>query len=834
MGEVYRARDSKLSRDVSIKVLPGDLARDAAALTRFEREAKAVAALSHPNILAIHDFGTHQDTTYAVMELLEGESLQQRLTEGPLPQRKTLEVARDIAMGLAAAHEKGIVHRDLKPANLFLTQDGRVKILDFGLARQITLPSADDTNSPTVGQASEPGFIVGTVGYMAPEQLKGQPADARSDIFSFGAVLYEMLLGKRAFRGDSAIATMNAILKEDPPSLSESGRHIPPTVERIVAHCLEKNPAERFQSARDLAFDLGVASEASGRAIDLGPTSSRKVSLRMLSRIAAFIATFAIGVIGGRWLLTRKTTSEVPSFHRLTLRRGRILGAAAFAADGRTVAYSASWEGAPSEIFTVRTESTESRAVGLSHATLLAVSAKGELAVLLTKPGAIGTLARIPMGGGTPRELLEDAVDADWGPNGEELAVIRILPSGARRLEYPIGNAISENVAFFNSIRVSPRGDRIACVDYGSDGRATVVAIDRKGGKTQLSSGWRDVFGLAWTPRGDAVVFVSERSAGDRAIREVPLTGGPSRVLLSNAADLSLYDVGPDGRFLVARVVHRYGMRSQARGATSEREIGWLDRSVVAGLSDDGSSILFAESGESADSKGGAFLRKADGSAAVRLGDGQPLDLSADGRWALSLSAGPPTELVMLPIGPGLPRKIRVDGVTPFGGNLLPRGRGLMVNSIIDGKPQNFVVGPDGGAAKSLPLECDTWDRYSATSPEGDRLACVAPDGRLVISPLPDGAATIVPGIHLERLESPCEWSADGRFLYILGDGVPAPVDRLELSTGQRKPWKKLAPEDSAEVTLIHNVAIAPDGQSYAYSYDATVTSALYVLEGLR
>src|SRR5712692_9502222 len=236
MGEVYRARDTKLDREVAIKVLPQSLAADPASLARFEREAKAVAALSHPNMLAIHDLGKSDGVTYAVMELLEGESLRQRLAFGALPQRKAIEIARQIALGLAAAHEKGIVHRDLKPENLFLTRDGRVKILDFGLARQITLPSADGTESPTVTQQTEPGTVLGTVGYISPEQLRGQPADARSDIFAFGAVLYEMLSGKRAFVGDTAIETMNAILREEPQDLSESGRNVPLALDHIVRH----------------------------------------------------------------------------------------------------------------------------------------------------------------------------------------------------------------------------------------------------------------------------------------------------------------------------------------------------------------------------------------------------------------------------------------------------------------------------------------------------------------------------------------------------------------------------------------------------------------------
>ena len=261
MGEVYRARDSRLERDVAVKVLPEGLVADAESLSRFEREAKAVAALSHPNILAIHDFGREGRVAYAVMELLEGETLRDKLS-GTIPQRKALEYALQVAQGLAAAHERGIIHRDLKPENIFVTRDGMVKILDFGLAKSLSKPGAEAEASTATGTRT--GVILGTVGYMSPEQARGLPADHRSDIFSFGAIFYEMLSGERAFRRDSEVETMMAILKEEPPEISRAGRVVAAELEDIVAHCLEKLPEERFQSARDLAFALRAA-EREGR-----------------------------------------------------------------------------------------------------------------------------------------------------------------------------------------------------------------------------------------------------------------------------------------------------------------------------------------------------------------------------------------------------------------------------------------------------------------------------------------------------------------------------------------------------------------------------------------
>ncbi|HEY6148764.1 MAG TPA: serine/threonine-protein kinase, partial [Thermoanaerobaculia bacterium] len=264
MGEVYRARDPRLGRDVAVKVLPPSFSADADRLRRFEQEARAAGILNHPNITSVLDIGEHDGSPYVVQELLEGETLRQALAAGVSP-RKAVDYAIQIAHGLAAAHEKGIVHRDLKPENVFVTKDGWLKILDFGLAKLIhpeeRLPA---TNLPTETAGTEPGVVLGTLGYMSPEQVRGRLADARSDIFSFGAILYEMLAGQRAFKGDSAADTMSAILKEDPPDISLTNQNVPPGIERIVRHCLEKNPEQRFQSARDLAFDLEALSGVSG------------------------------------------------------------------------------------------------------------------------------------------------------------------------------------------------------------------------------------------------------------------------------------------------------------------------------------------------------------------------------------------------------------------------------------------------------------------------------------------------------------------------------------------------------------------------------------------
>jgi serine/threonine-protein kinase len=298
MGEVYRALDTRLDRQVAVKVLPAAFVHDPDRLARFEREAKVVAALSHPNILAIHDYGTDQGISFAVMELLEGETLRERLTRSPMPWRKTMEAGAAIADGLAAAHDRGIIHRDLKPENLFVTRDGHVKILDFGLARRETRPSTDTTTKPYLPALSDPGTVMGTVGYMAPEQVRGLAADARSDIFALGCLLYEMVGGKRAFQCQTAAETMTAILHDEPPSLQATSPDLPPAVERIVHRCLEKDPQERYQSARDLAFELRALARQ-GDSVSLR-TVPRRLPVRTL--VGTGLLVLAVAAAGLYWM----------------------------------------------------------------------------------------------------------------------------------------------------------------------------------------------------------------------------------------------------------------------------------------------------------------------------------------------------------------------------------------------------------------------------------------------------------------------------------------------------------------------------------------------------
>ncbi len=453
---MYRARDTRLGREVAVKVLPAAFSADADRLRRFEQEARAASALNHPNILTIFDVGTHTGSPYVVSELLEGETLRQRLATAALPSRKAIDYAREVARGLSAAHEKGIAHRDLKPENLFVTKDGRVKILDFGLAK-LTAPKlgkGEKTDAPTVPIETGSGMVLGTVGYMSPEQVRGQAADHRSDIFSFGAIFYEMLAGRRAFKGDSAVETMSAILKEEPPELSETNRQLPPGLERVVRHCLEKNREERFQSSSDLAFALEAISGLSVPSGAVAPVRPRALLTPWLVRTGVLVVVAALA-----YLLGRGAERPSPVFRRLTFRRGQI-DSARFAPDGQTIVYGAAWEGRLRELFTARPDSPESRALGLPSADILAISSAGEMAVGLGEEGS-ETLARVPLAGGAPREVLQTVRWADWSPDGKSLAVVR-RSGGKERLEYPLGTPLFETAGWITHVRVALDGKSVA------------------------------------------------------------------------------------------------------------------------------------------------------------------------------------------------------------------------------------------------------------------------------------------------------------------------------------------------------------------------------------
>ena len=834
MGEVYRARDARLDRDVAVKVLPPRLADDPAALVRFEREAKAVAALSHPAILAIFDFGSVNGVAFAVMELLEGETLRARLDEGALPLRSAIEYAIQIAEGLAAAHDRGIVHRDVKPGNLFITKADRIKILDFGLARQ-TILGADDSGGATVSQHTDPGTVLGTLGYMSPEQVRGQVAGSASDIFSFGAVLYEMLTGNRAFTGESGADTMHAILKQDPPSLLEVNPALPPAVDRIVRHCLEKRPEQRFHSAHDVAFALEALSLDSGTRP--APVVRERIDARRALPAALLAAAGLLaGVVGDRLLHTAPPPAP-PTYRRLTFDRGA-LGCSRFAPDGNTVVYNAAWRGEPDEVFTTRLDGRESRPLGLPGI-LYSVSSRSELAVSQAYTGLVygGTLSRMPLSGGAPREVLEDVTWADWSPDGADLAVIHVVPGGARRLEFPLGKPIYESPDNLTHLRVSPRGDAVAFVQHFPGdpfGAGALTLVDRGGGTRVLTTGWADLFGLAWRPDGREVWFTAAHRGELKALRAVTLDG-KERLVTRLLGQVDIEDIARDGRLLVTQHRYRIEMMALAPGAARERDLTWLGLSDLADLSADGRRVLFTELPEGAGTGGNVYMRPTDGTPAVRLGEGAALALSPDGKWALSRLESP-SRLVLLPTGVGVPKTLPNRGLTYLGwGTWFPDGRRVAFTAqSADGSQRAYVQDVEGGEPRPL-------------GPPGAARVIVAPDGRTVAGLGPDGipilfsidadAASPFPG--LEGGNVPVQWSADGRALfYQRYAGSATELRRAERATGRTSVVSVLALQDPAGASApgaspTNGFAVTRDAKAHAYSLTRTL-SDLYLIDGLR
>ncbi|HEY2796749.1 MAG TPA: protein kinase [Thermoanaerobaculia bacterium] len=833
MGEVYRAKDPRLAREVAIKVLPASFSQDSDRLRRFEQEAKAAGVLNHPNITAVYDIGTSSDdgAPYVVQELLEGETLRSELAGGKLSPRKAVDYATQIAEGLAAAHEKGIVHRDLKPENLFVTRDGRLKILDFGLAK-LTQPDGSSsavTNLPTETRGTEPGVVLGTLGYMSPEQVRGKNADARSDIFSFGAILYEMLSGQRAFRGDTAADTMSAILKEDPPDLSVTNQSISPGLERIIRHCLEKNPERRFQSARDLAFNLGELSGVSGTS---AATASRPHSLPWWPIIGAvaLMAAFAAG-----HFVWKPPAASTPIFRRLTFRRGN-LGTARFAPDGHGVVYGASWEGAPLEIYTTRPEGPESTPIGVKNADLFSVSPSGELAIslrgerFLAGPAGVGTLATVPIGGGAPRPIAEFIERAAWTPDGKQLAIVRFL-DGHYRIELPLGKTIYTTEHRITVPRISPRGDRIAFLERAL-GVYSIRVADLQGKSATLAESIRGQ-GLAWGPSGEEVWYDDRGERGQYLLKAVTLAGR-ERVLATLPVGLIVHDVSRDGRLLVERYDSKGGISALAAGAARERDLTWFDRSNLVALSDDGRFVLLNEFGDASGAAGAFYLRGTDGSPAVKLGEGTALDLSADGRWVLSRKADSSPTFVLTPTGTGTALSIDEPALPNLGGALLfPDGKRLLFQGAEQGQKRRLYV-------QDLP---SGKPRAVSTANYGFGSRPISPDGQWIVAygewsedvfvvPVSGGEPRTI--AHSKDLDI-LQWSPDGKSLYAaIGGSIPAQLMRVDIATGKREPWKDVAPPDLSGLIEISPVCVTPDGKSYAYGYGRAATSDLYLIEGLK
>jgi eukaryotic-like serine/threonine-protein kinase len=665
---------------------------------------------------------------------------------------------------------------------------------------------------------------------MAPEQVRGKQADARSDIFSFGAILYEMLSGKRAFQGDSAADTMSAILREDPPDLSVTNQNISPGLERIVRHCLEKNPEQRFHSAHDVAFALEALTGTSAPSGVAAP-ALRTTRIR-LAPILTLAAVAAAGLAAGHFLWRPKAPS-VPTFKRLTFRRGNI-STARFAPDGQSVIYGAAWEGKPIEIYQSRLDSPESNPLGFASTDLLSVSSSGELAVSVREGvllGLPGTLARAPIGGGAPRPVAEFVEAADWAPDGKEMAVTRFL-EGSNRLEYPLGKVLYSSHRGLGPPRFSPRGDRIALFE-GAGSERSLLVVDLAGKVSTLAGPGFVAGRLVWSPSGEEILADVRGGQGDDAVEVISLSGR-RRVLLRVPGYLIVHDVSRDGRVLAERSSTAFDLVCRAPGSERERELSWFDGSIPVALSADGSLLLFNEIGNAARKEGSYFVRKTDGSAAVKLGEGGAFDLSGDGKWALARRRDPSAPLQLIPTGTGSPIVIDRAGFDAIArAVLLPDGKRLLVRASLPGDDHGiFVQEIPAGKPRGIAGKGFDWSGYPV-SPDG-KLVVVFRDWAEDLFLIPTDGGQPKPIPDTKSLD-PIRWSADGHSLFASETGrIPLRVLKIDVATGRRELWKELVPAQGAAIYNVTGGVLTPDTKAYAYGLARAATSDLYLVEGLK
>ncbi len=839
MGVVYKAIDSTLDRKAALKVLTASAVANADRERRFVQEARAASSLNHPNIVTIYEIksGELDDATvrYIAMEFIAGNTLEHVIGTKGLRIREALKYAVQIADGLSAAHAAGIIHRDLKPSNIMVTPQGLVKILDFGLAKLSETAEPDAFADTLHGEGSpltEDGTLLGTVAYMSPEQAEGKELDARSDIFSFGSVLYEMITGRRAFSGASKIATLSAILSKEPSPISESIPDVPPELERILSRCLRKEPERRWQTMADVKVELEeLRQEIESRSTSAVArnTVRRIVSLKASRWLPVALSMGLLaGLLPGAYFASKWFPQDPPSFQRLTFRRGDVTSARF--APGSAIAYSARWEGAPGQLFSTLPGNRESRSLGTMNGKLLAVSAAGEMAVLLDGPTA--TLTRVPIGGGAPREALENVSDADWAPDAESMAVVRHV-GGHHRLEYPVGTVLYQtDVRPPQFIRISPDGKVVAFFEMNEIGDFSAFIVGRDHPKQLLSGGWRNIGGLAWSPNGDEVWFSASQASSDPALYAVNL-GGKQRVLFQVAGWIVLQDVARDGRVLLNNVNSRLGILFMPSDGATGRNLAWLDGSFVYELSEDASKLLFVELANGEGRNAAIYLRNTDGSPAVRLGYGNRPALSRDGKWVLCIrrdSSG--SSLLILPTGPGDSQVLNFGDMHYESVQWFPNGKSILFTASEAGHPMRswtYSLDQPGENRKPTPITQENV-RATAVSPdqhhlvlvEGPHLSLAAPDGTSA-SPLTD----------LEAGENVVRWSADGRYLFFRKlEGSTITVTRYEPSTHRRELWHLLkTPEQGAE--FFGPLAISADGKGQASSFQQDLAN-LYLVKGLK
>jgi eukaryotic-like serine/threonine-protein kinase len=826
MGEVYRARDARLGRDVAVKIMPEEVSGDPHRAIRFEREARAASALNHPNIISVYDVGREGDTAYIVSELVDGESLRHAIAEGPLAARRVIEIATQLAEGLAAAHAAGIVHRDLKPENVMLTREGRVKILDFGLAWQaFSSPGGHPETTPTMPAVTNPGAVLGTVGYMSPEQVRGQVVDTRSDIFSAGVIVYEMLTGRRAFTGASSVEVMHAILKNDPPDIEAP---ISPALDRIVRRCLEKEPARRFQSAADLGFAIQAVSGTSWP--PPGALKSRAVP-RWSLVAGGFLFLAAAVVVGVIWLKTRRAASW-PVYTPVVTSDGNVSDAHFY---GELPLYTFTPTDGVKHTYLIDNAGGTRELSIPAGGYIASISSRGELAIVASSGEEGGTLLRLSLAGGAPRQVLDRVVCAQWSPDGSELAIVRRV-GNRQRLEYPIGHALFESARRIFSCAVSPDGASVAFVahDTGKVNQWFANVVNRSGKVTQLGRvAGRELTGfpVLWRPDGKEIWYTSLESSELGVIYALSLNG-TRRLLARYPGYVALLDVSAGRKILL---MERTSFRRVMlyRDGAEPRDLSWLN-TYSFGLSDDGAVVALFDFTSNRHEFFVRFLRD---SLPVRFENGKPYlqGISPDGKWlAVSREKNGVAECVYVPTGPGDEYTLRADGVeNPAHDAWLDDSTRFVFTGTRNGARVTFIGDVAGGKPKQLSGAAQPPPGSTGlhVAPDDEHYFILDPDGKWWVRHLSGTAAKPIP--NLTTGDEVLGWAADSKAVFVeaLASRDARRTDRVDIVTGGRALWREDANPQGWHA--LWSPMITPDGKTRVYTFGHGISS-LWIAEGLR
>lgn len=864
MGIVYLAHDERLGRNIAIKLLPPQFTNDTDRLRRFQQEARAASALNHPNILTVHEVEQRDGRHYIATEYVDGVTLRQHMSNHRMSLDEVLNVATQVSGALQAAHAAGIAHRDIKPENIMIRSDGYIKVLDFGLAKLTELetsPATPETN---------PGVVMGTPRYMSPEQARGVDVDLRTDIFSLGTLIYEMVTGRVPFEGETTSDIIAALIKDEPQPIHLFVPEVPLEFEQVVSKALAKDVQLRYQTTTEFLSALNQLKgelklnpverrdsdglllsltnpahqqkTANARATSTDPHSQQATdALPARGKIRWFLPTVGIGLmllVALLVVLSLERPNAAPDVKVrqptvvLTNRDGFIT-ASRFTPDGKGIIYSAGFEGKPVELFFSDDQGGSLRSLFTRPAALKSVARSGKIAVLFDfelnwADGYNGSLAILPVEGGKPEVLLEGVDDAAFAPDGNSLAIIRSV-LGEQQLEYPEGNVLHKSSGWMSYPRFSPKGDKIAFFEHPlGDFSGSIVVYDLASKrKTDLSTNWNSLKGLAWNPRTGEIWFGGAKAGKKLTINALNLSG-QLRMDLYEVAGIGarIEDISDDGRVLINQGTNHSTMMILEGTSASEAVGSQFSWSTSAALSADGKMLLFHAWGFEPNDPSAAdsvYLRKFDGSEPALLGPGKALALSPDGKWALALQKKPAPQLVLLSTSGGqanpLPNRQMKEylyaSFFPDGNHILFTG----VENRDDAGIRSYVQDITTGVVHALTDELTVALRVS---PDGTRVITLQPDRNYYIQPLDGSEPTPISG--LEPGDEPIQWSDDGRSIYVIGPGeFENKIYRVNLANGSRREWREITPPTKVGLVGLElnpgGILITPDGRVCVYTY---------------